>query len=185
MTRTATSGLLTALVAPVVRPVLLFHGEFASGALRLWSGVGSLVWGGKTWTGAGNLLNIGGIAETSEVVASGTTISLSGVPVALVSAAILDARQGLPGRIYLGLLDEAGSLIADPVLLFLGRLDVPEIADGEDDCTITISYESRLIDLQTPREWRWTHESQRALYPNDDGLKFVTTIQGKEIKWGG
>ena len=32
-----------------------------------------------------------------------------------------------------------------------GRLDVPEITDGAEDCTIAITYESRLIDLQTAK----------------------------------
>ena len=82
------------------------------------------------------------------------------------------------------MVDETGSLITAPVLAFTGRLDVPEITDGAEDCTISITYESRLIDLQTPREWRWTHESQRALFPDDDGFQFVAGIQGVEIKWG-
>ena len=141
MTRTAPAALLTALIAPVVRPIMLFEGQFASGTLRLWSGVGTLVWSGQNWTGAGNLMTIGGLSETADVVATGTTVSLSGVPVALVSAAIVDARQGLPGRIYLGMVDEAGSLISDPVLAFAGRLDVPEITDGSQDCTISITCE--------------------------------------------
>lgn len=82
MTRSATTPVLDALAAQVVRPVLLFEGQFASGWLRLWTGVGDLIWSGQTWTGAGQLLAIGALAETSEIVASGTTVTLSGVPTA-------------------------------------------------------------------------------------------------------
>ena len=183
MTRAATTPVLDALVAQVVRPVLMFESQFASGWLRLWSGLGDMVWSGQTWTGAGQLLAIGALAETSQIVASGTTVTLSGVPTALVSAAITDARQGLPGRVYLGVMDTAGALIKAPVLVFAGRLDVPEIIDGAEQCTVSISYESRLIDLQTAREWRWTHASQQALWPDDMGFEFVTSIQSVEIKW--
>ena len=83
------------------------------------------------------------------MVAGGTAVSLSGVPLDLVQLAIAEARQGLPGRLWLGLLTETGEIIADPVQAFSGRLDVPEIADDANTCTITISYESRLIDLNT------------------------------------
>jgi hypothetical protein len=51
------------------------------------------------------------------------------VPPDLVQLAIAEARQGLPGKLCLGLLTETGAIIADPVLAFAGRLDVPEITD--------------------------------------------------------
>ena len=72
----------------------------------------------------------------------------------------------------------------DPVQAFSGRLDVPEIKDDADTCTITISYESRLIDLTVARTWRYTHESQQVLFPGDLGFEYVTTIQDREITWG-
>jgi hypothetical protein len=117
-------------------------------------------------------------------VAGGTAVSLSGVPLDLVQMAIEEARQGLPGRIWLGLLTEDGSIIADPVQAFSGRLDVPEIKDDADTCMITISYESRLIDLTVARTWRYTHESQQVLFQGDLGFEYVTAIQNREITWG-
>jgi hypothetical protein len=106
------------------------------------------------------------------------------VPLDLVQVAIDEARQGMPGRIWIGLMSEAGALIADPVQAFSGRLDVPEITEDADTCTITISYESRLIDLTVPRTWRYTHESQQVLYPGDLAFEYVTAIQDREIPWG-
>ncbi len=184
MSRVLTPEVAAALADRDLRPVILFEGEFASGWVRFWSGLGEILWAGETWTGAGTLLGLGAIEETSAVVAGGTSVSLSGVPSALVQRAIAEARQGLPGRVWIGLLTEAREIIADPVLAFAGRLDVPEITDDADACRITITYESRLIDLNTAREWRYTHESQQALHPGDLGFEYVTAIQDREIKWG-
>ncbi len=184
MSRELTSTFAAALAEAELRPALFFEGAFATGWLRLWSGLGETTWNGHTWAGAGSLLGIGGIDERGEVVASGTTISLSGVPLDMVQLAIGEARQGLPGRIWLALLGEGGSIIADPVQAFAGRLDVPQITDDAETCTVTLSYESRLIDLTTPRSWRYTHESQQALYPGDRGFEYVTAIQDKEVTWG-
>jgi hypothetical protein len=365
MSRTLPPEFVAALGEPVVRPVLFYEGEFADGWLRLWTGYGEIQWGGRTWTGAGTLMGIGALDETQQVIASGSSVTLSGIPVDLVQMAIEQAEQGAPGRVYLGLMREpqrnfargasavgdpvywpnsqvsadvtftkiasgidpsdglpfceiralgtptlpglafaystaqsradavvgeawtasalvqrvAGSpagvgrvdisvvdetaanvvlgssisptvvandpqtiiatrtaavvtrakvrcqlalrltvgtpvdvtyrikglqlergrqrtafqpygaalwtdLVSDPVLAFGGRLDVPEIVDGAETCTITITYESRLIDLQTPRELRYTHESQQILFPGDRAFEYVTSIQDRELRWG-
>ena len=184
MSREFTAAVGAALEAGELRLVLLFEGEFATGWVRLWTGVGEVAWNGETWLGAGSLLGIGPIEETQQVVANGTTVSLSGVPLELVALAIDEARQGKPGRVWLGLLTEQREIIADPVRAFTGRLDVPEVADAGDSCTVTISYENRLIDLGVARNWRYTHESQQVLSPGDRGFEFVTTIQDREITWG-
>lgn len=184
MARDLSAEIAAALEQGVLRPVLFFEGEFASGWVRIWSGLGEIPWNGQVWTGVGSLLGMGAIEETQKVVAGGTTVSLSGVPLEMVSLAINEARQGKPGRVWLGLLTEAQEIIADPVRAFTGRLDVPEVADAGDSCTVTISYENRLIDLGVPRSWRYTHESQRVLAPDDRGFEFVSAIQDREITWG-
>ena len=115
MGRDLTVAFSSALADQTLRPVIFFEGQFASGGVRLWSGRGEITWNGKAWSGAGTLLGLGSIEETGEVVAGGTAISLSGVPLDLVQMAIAEARQGLPGRVWLGLRGENGSVIADPV----------------------------------------------------------------------
>jgi hypothetical protein len=184
MSRTITPAVLAELAAGVVRPAIFVESQFPSGYLRLWSGLGEITWGGRTWAGAGTLLNVGAIEETTDVVATGTTVTLSGIPTDLISLCISDARQGLPGQIYLGFLTAAGAVIADPVMAFAGRLDVPTIMDGADRCEIQITYESRLIDLNRAREWRYTHESQQQISPGDRGFEYVAGLQEREIRWG-
>jgi hypothetical protein len=184
MTRDATAQYLAALNEAELYPAIFFEGAFPSGWVRVWTGAQEIIWDGKTWTGAGALMGFGTLEETSEVVASGTTVSLSGVPLDLIGLAIDDARQGSPGRIWLAMLTPEREVIADPVQAFSGRLDVPEIAEDGSSCTVTISYESRLIDLNVPRNWRYTHESQQVLFPGDLGFAHVTAIQDREITWG-
>lgn len=183
--RGMTPEMEAALIARDVRPALFFEGTFASGTIRLWTGIGDMVWNAQTWTGAGALIGFSGVEEGGDIVARGVTVSLSGVPTAMVSAAIADAQQGLPGRAWVALHAADGTIVADPLQIFTGRLDVPTITDGADTCTVTISYESRLIDLNRPRELRYTHEVQQQLYPGDMGFEYVTSIQDRELQWGG
>jgi hypothetical protein len=182
LTRGLTVGVQTVL-GQDARPILLFEGQFDGGFVRFWTGSGLLTWDAKTWTGAGDLIGISDIEENTEIVATGITVSLAGVDPALVSAVIGEARQNMPGRIWVGFLDAAGAVIASPYLAFRGRLDVPSITDSADGCTISITYENVLGDLLRPREIRFTEEAQKAIFPDDRGFEYVTRIQDKDIKW--
>ncbi|WP_295537491.1 hypothetical protein [uncultured Thioclava sp.] len=184
MSRDMQAANLAAIGAQRVRVIALFEGEFQGGTVRIWSGLGPLNWGGHEWAGAGTLLGFSDVDETNGIVASGVTISLSGVPLDLVSIAIEEAQQNAPGTVWIGFTSEDWALLADPEIIFSGLLDVPSIDDAGDTCTVSITYESQLIDLQRAREWRYTDESQQALFPGDKGFEFVTSIQNKTITWG-
>ncbi len=184
MSRDLSASMLAAIAAGTVRPVVFYEGEYESGTVRLWTGIGPITWDSQTWTGAGNLLSIASIGEVSDITAVGFSVSLTGLSSALLSLNLSEARQGLPGRVWLGMLDSAGAVIADPFAAFSGRLDVPEIADDGDRATISVKYESRLIDLDKTRERRYTHEDQQIDYPGDQGFAFVAGMQDKQIVWG-
>lgn len=181
--RALTAAHLAAVTAGTVRPGVLFEGEFASGWLRLWSGIGDLVWSGNTYQGAGELLSVSAVSEGDDLASRGVQVSLT-ASASIVSAALGSARQGKPGRVYLGLFDAAGALVDDPVLLFEGRLDVPEIARGVDTCTVTIAYEDELVDLERPRIRRYTPEDQALDDATDRGFEFVTALQDLSVVWG-
>lgn len=167
-----------------IRPVLLYEGEFATGTAYLWSGLGPLVWNGHTWTGVGVLGGVSSVEETAEVKAAGVTVSLSGIDSDTLSAALNAARQGAPGKIYLAFLDSAGALVGQPYPAFSGRLDVPTIDEGGETSAISFTYESRLADLERPRERRFTPDDQRIDYPDDKGLDYVPGLQDKTFTWG-
>jgi hypothetical protein len=183
VSRDLTAGLEAEVIADSLRPVLLYAGDFTGGTLRLWTGAGTLVWMGENWVGAGDLLGVSEIDESADIRANGVTLSLSGLNPSVISAALGQARQGLPGQVWIGALAADGTLIADPCLIFEGRLDVPEIDDSGDTCTVSISYESRLIDLERPRERRITHEDQQIDYPGDRGRGYVTVLQAAVVVW--
>src|SRR5690348_17133335 len=108
--RDLTATMAAAVQAAVVRPAIFYEGEFYSAGspsaqfLRLWTGMGDLVWNGYTWTGGGNLLAISPIEESTRIEALGFSVTLSGMPSALISLALQSIRQGKPGKLWLGLL---------------------------------------------------------------------------------
>lgn len=114
--RDLTGGVSSRIAAGVVHPVLFVEAAFyAAGSpdetfLRLWTGVGDLAWDGKTWTGAGHLLRLSPMEESSEIKAVGFSVELSGLPQSILSLALANARQGRAGRVWLGLIGSEGYL---------------------------------------------------------------------------
>lgn len=184
MARDLTAGLIAALTAAKLTPVVFFEGEFSTGTLRLWSGVGSITWDGETWVGAGSMGGISAIEESSDVRAVGIACTLNGQADSLLAIALGNVRQGLPGKVWIGTLDAAGAVEADPFLAFSGWADVPETLDEGQTATITLRYESRLIDLDRTRERRYTDQYQQHEYSGDLGFDNVTALQDAQITWG-
>ena len=183
MARALTSGMQTEVVAATLRPVLFVEAEFASGTVRLWSGVGNKTWNGQTWSGAGGFLGASTISESADLRAQGISLSLSGLPSDFIALALAEARLGKPGTVWLGALQDDGTVIADPYLAFKGKLDAPTIENSGDACTISISYENELIDLQRARVRRYTLEDHQIDHPGNPSFEYVAGLQGPTLQW--
>jgi hypothetical protein len=184
MARALTAAMLAAMATGNVKPLILYEGEFSGGTVRLFTGYGTIVWNGNTFTGSGQMLNITAIQEVSELQAVNFTISLNGQVQSLLSIALGQVRRGKPGRVWLGLLNDAGALIDDPFLCFSGRADKPDIVPDPESATIAVAYESRLIDASRRRERRYTSEDQQIDYPGDLGFDYVPSLQDTVFTWG-
>lgn len=179
--RDLSSGMVDAIVERATLPVIFYEGEFDGGTTRLCTAFRQITWNSQTWTGAGSLASISVIEETSGLDARGIQVGLSGIPSEIVALALGECRLGLRGKIWFGLLTDADEVIADPALAFDGVLDVPTMEDAGETASITISYESRLIDLNRPREWRRTHEAQRKFDSADRFYEYVSSL----VEWNG
>lgn len=184
MARALTAAMLAAMATGNVKPLILYEGEFSGGTVRLFTGEGTIEWNGNTFTGSGQMLNITAIQEVSELQAVNFTISLNGQVQSLLSIALGQVRRGKPGRVWLGLLNDAGALIDDPFLCFSGRADKPDIVPDPESATIAVAYESRLIDASRRRERRYTSEDQQIDYPGDLGFDYVPSLQDTVFTWG-
>jgi hypothetical protein len=184
MARALTAGMLAAMATGNLRPLILYEGEFAGGTVRLFSGHGSLVWNGNTFTGSGQMLRISAIQEVSALQAINFTISLNGELPALIQVALAQVRRGKSGSVWLGLLDSNNALIADPFLCFKGRADKPDIVPDPSHTVISVAYESRLIDASRRRERRYTSEDQQIDFPGDKGFDQVPSLQDTQFTWG-
>lgn len=184
MSRGMTSGMKTAIAAGVVYPVLFGRFDFLGGTIYANNSNVSIPWDGHDWTGLGHFVSVQGVNETADISANNVSFTLSGVPSSLLAELFTNRSRGRGCALYLGCFTSAGALIADPQMIFSGRMDQPAINDQGVEASISITAESRLIDLQRPRERRFTDQDQKTYYPTDNFFKFVTGLQDKQILWG-
>lgn len=184
MSRNMSSGMQSAVEADLVRPIVLVTCAFDSGDLNLWNGIGTLTVSSVDYVGAGTLLDIGEIAESSELQANGITVTLSGITDPLLAKARDEDYQGRELTVKLGAMDAANAVITNPITVFSGFMDTMLINDSAETATIQVTVENRLIEFERTRIRRYTAEDQKIDYPTDKGLEFVAEMAEKEIVWG-
>ena len=207
MSREIPIGFSEAVEASTVDIFFAVELFFDTSTLRFWSGLGEAVLDGETYVGSGQVIQVSSVDETLDVSARGATLTLSGLPSDLLSLALAEPYQGRKCKIYFGIRDnkaqflqqedddyiltETGAYIDTSVIpesvmaeIFTGYIDQMNIDEGVESSSIAVYVESRLIDLQRPRERRYTSESQKSRFPNDRGFEFVEDLQAKKFQWG-
>jgi len=184
MSRDLTAAVIAAATNPNVRPAFFAFLDLDSGPVRVWTGYGNFVLDGDTYAGVGTFGNISPISESTGVRANGIELSLSGIPAEVVSLVLSEPYRGRPVSLKMAVLDASLAVIADAVEVFAGRIDTMSLNDSGETSVVTIAAESRLIDLERPRETRYTDEEQQRLFPGDLGLEYVAGLQDKELPWG-
>lgn len=164
-------------------PILLVQLMFASGAFRMWTGIGDITWNAATWSGLGTLGAIGPVEETSELRSVGLDLELSGIPVEVIDIALADEWQSREATIYYAVLDEEGRFVGEPFELFSGLMDQMQSVEGSVS-SIRLTCESDEIDLERTKVRRYTPEDQRAEYPGDKFCDAVAAVQEVDVKWG-
>ena len=180
MSRDITTQVSDALDDAVISPFFAVDIDFDSSPLYVWNGYGDLTIGAKTYLGAGQLLNISSVSETTEMDAKGATLTMSGIPSSFLSLALQEPYQGRECRIYFGVTNSPSNYVE----VFSGELDQMNIEEQADSATISVTAENVLIKLERPVIRRLTNEDQKSRFPSDRGLEYVASLQDKEIFWG-
>jgi len=161
MPRLMTPAMIAALTSSDVRLALFVQLTFGDNTYYLWSGIGNMTWNGMTFTGVGTLGAVSEISEDSDVEAKNVVVSLSGIPSALVLEVAYEVRLLGTCNIWMACYNADGSLIADPILSYQGKMDAPEMTDDGQHCTVSISLENVLVDLNRPCYRRFTADDQQ------------------------
>ena len=162
---------------------LLVRGQFDTGDFAIWTGQGAVTWAGVTYLGGGNLLQVGDSAASAGDEPSGLTVGLSGIDPETIAIAEAEQFQRRPVEILLGSFDAAGQITAADTF-FYGLADDMDSDDSPDAPRVTLSCESRALDLGRPRPFKYLPEDQQQRFPGDTFFDLVQAIQNRESTWG-
>jgi hypothetical protein len=157
--------------------------------LRLLDGSGALTFAGGTFVGDDPTYGV--LAAVSEIADGASdeapAVSITILPPNDTAAATLaaPAMQGALVQIYAGSWNiDTGAVIADPVLLFIGEVDVPTLSSGADGRTLEYEVTSISERLFAGDEGlRLSDGFHRSVWPGELGLANVSGVE-QTIYWG-
>ena len=185
MSRTVNGTLLTNAQAKLVRPALLATFDFQAGVVRVWTGIGNLVYGGNTYTGVGEFGSVSTIAETTDLRANGVSFQLNGWPSSLLSTILAETYHGRDVTLLLATFDSSMVMSGTPLTVFQGKTDAISLHMTPEGCSITVNAESRAIDFLRNLERRYTHQDQQINFPADTAFIYMSDAAQKTFAWGG
>jgi len=189
MARSIHADTITEVQLGSVIPFLMTLIATGNSDIALWSGYGDYVssvsGSSKTYIGTGHMGMISSIQESQDLAIRGMTLSLSGIPSALISAALSDIEQGKLVQIFMGFFAQGTRVsINSEFEIWSGFSDIPSVSEDGETATISITAENRLIDLEKVRIRRYTQEDQARDDITDLGFEFVPSLQDKEVLFG-
>ena len=139
----------------------------------------------NTYTALGFFLNFDPIEESAAINASKITLGLSGVDQQYTNLFLTENYVDRQVVIRKAFISTANALIADPVIIFDGRMDNPIITEDTDTglASIGVTVSNQFVDFEkTPGRYT-NHENQQLHYPGDNGFIYASQII-KDIVWG-
>ena len=186
MTRSLTTAVKTELATNDIRPVHLITLGFATPvnitdcSFSLTSSVsGSSV----TYSASDFILGITNHTEETDITKSSVSINLSGADQTFISTVLNENVVNDSVDIFRGFLDDSNALIADPFLLYRGKIDSFDIAETDKDSQVNLSIVSNWADFEKKNGSKTNNTSQQRFFTGDVGMDFASqTVQ--DIKWG-
>jgi hypothetical protein len=159
---------------------------YAGDTLHITNAPFDIAWDGNTYIGVGNFGGVDGeIQETSDLESRTIKLTLSGVIPDFISLALGQHYMDRGAKLYGVYFDEDGVMVADPVLLFQGKMDTMPIAIEKERGAVSVTIESRFAEWESSATRRWSYAEQRRRFPDDKGLEFIAVMKDKELWWPG
>ena len=185
MNRGSTTAFQNEVVKSANRPVHLVEVTFDDETVRMNDGYKTITYANNDYTAVGHFMGFSSIEESVEVIVSKVNLSLSGVDQSMISRFLNKEYIDRQVKIYTAFLTDAQVLVANPVLIFEGRMDSPVITDNPVGGTsqISVSATNTWVDFSRKTGRHTNHEEQQVYFAGDKGFEYASEIV-KDIVWG-
>jgi len=179
--RSATAAVIAEWGKASNRPVHLFEFDFNPWIYMTDAGI-DVVWNGHTYLPS-QALGFSGVSETSQLLVNTCTVTLSGVDQQVVALLLQETYLNRKMKVRVAMLNESLQVIADPVLIFDGRMDRPSVSIEDGTTVCSVDGVSHWADFER-RSGRHSNDTeQRKHFTGDLGF-FQVAVLPEEIYWG-
>jgi len=182
MARSLTSAVKTELATNKLNPVTLVYLNI-SGGQRFTDHYKNISYDGNTYTASSLLLGVSDVGETSEVAVDSITVAFTGADQTIISLLLNNDYMDKEAEIYKGFLDSSQVLIADPMLLFKGRIESFSIEEDATNSQVSVSIASHWSDFEKQKGRKTNTNSQQLFFAGDVGFDY-SSQSVQDIKWG-
>ena len=166
MTRPLSAANIAAAQGTNVRIVTFAELGFDSGTIYVHNSIGTFTWGGNNWIGVGSMGNISQVTEAETINPYKLQLQLSAVDATFVNEALNNDPFNRPISVYVGFLDDTEQLVADPDILWSGKMQQMNIQAGNVN-TCTVIAESRLIRFKQKNGLLFNDKAHQDRFPGD------------------
>ena len=182
MTRTLTTAVKNELATDSLQPINLVYINVGTG-YRFTDHYKDVTYDGNTYLASSLFTKLTSVTESSEVEVSNITLSFSGADQTIISLFLSNNYMEKEAEVYKGFLDSNEAVIADPFLLFKGRIESFSIDESINQSNANIVVASHWSDFSKIEGRKTNTGSQQLHFANDLGFELASqTVQ--DIKWG-
>ena len=182
MTRTLTTALKNELATDSLQPITLVYINVGTG-FRFTDHYKDITYDSNTYSASSLFTKLSSVTESSEVEVSNITLSFSGADQTIISLFLSNSYMEKEAEVYKGLLNTSEAVIADPFLLFKGRIESFSIDESINQSNANIVIASHWSDFSKIEGRKTNTGSQQIHFSTDKGFELASqTVQ--DIKWG-
>ena len=182
MARSLTSAVKTELATNKINPIGLIYLNI-SGGQRFTDHYKDISYDTNTYTSSSLLLGVSDVSESNEVAVNAITVAFTGADQTIISLFLNNSYMDKEAEIYAAFLDESQAVIADPFLMFSGRIESFAIEEDETNSKLSVSIASHWSDFDKKKGRKTNTNSQQLFFSGDVGFDF-SSQSVQDIKWG-
>ncbi len=182
MARILTTAVKNELLTDSLQPINLIYINIGTG-LRVTDHYKDVTYDSNTYTASSLFTKLSSVTESSEIQVSNITLTFTGADQTITALFLTNDYLEKDADIYKGFIDSNEALIADPFLLFKGRIEGFSINESLNNSRVNVSIASHWADFSKVEGRKTNTGMQQIHFPDDLGFEFASqTVQ--DIKWG-
>lgn len=176
----------TELEKPVTRVVYFVELQLSTGTQRISTFNQPITWGGNTWSGFGQLVNMSQVQEEEGSEAKNINLTIVAAESSWLALAIgpVEEYRGRPVKIYMCPLDTSFQLVGIPVQVWRGTMDTVVVSiDENGEGGVNVKCETSAFSLKRRPVFRVNAAQQKQKYPTDTGFDYLTDLIANPQLW--